>query len=301
MRIQSLQDLHHSFPDIDDLWNISDLDQTESRIRSRLPLEGTTLTGPQVEAMTQLVRLYSLQGKTPEARATLDSLKTLLPLLDPKERTRPEIRCHLEEGRHYCLSMSPSRALESFSEAWQKATAAQMDVFAIDAAYMISITVPVKQGKKWLQQAIEIAESSEDEFCKMWLSHLYMMDGWQAFDAHDFNRALVAFDKANSKCSLKESENKSRVFRWCKARTLRALGQYEKALKIQESLLEEMMQSGEGNGHVFLEIAECHLALQDPGKSKSFYEMAYDALKKDKWYTDNNDDELSRIQKNSKK
>ena len=61
MRLQSLQDLHHSFPDIDGFWQMSNLDQTEIQIRQKLPVEGQPVTRQQVENVQRIVTLWKLR------------------------------------------------------------------------------------------------------------------------------------------------------------------------------------------------------------------------------------------------
>lgn len=300
MRIESLHDLHLALPDVDGFWNYSDLNETENRIRSQLPSGDQPWTATGIEVLTQLVRVYSLQGRRKEAHSVLESIRGLLPTLPDSERGRPEVRFFLEEGRLHCLSMYPAKALDSFVKAWKQADRLNLHLFAIDAAYMFSITLPMKQGKKWLHAAIELAEKSQESAGRAWLSHLYMMQGWHAFDTHDYSKALGFFESAIASRSANNPEVHPRTLLWCQARALRALGRIDEALKIQMGLQLEFEGAGETNGHVSLEIAECHLALNDPDKAKSFYETAHGLLKKDQWYSDNHAMELARIQKNSK-
>jgi tetratricopeptide (TPR) repeat protein len=301
MRIQSLHDLHFSFPDIDGYWDTQDLEKTEKRIRTQLPTSGTSATSLQIEAMTQMARLVSLQGKLKEAREFLVFSEALLKALSPSERQRVQTRYYLEEGRYYCLSMFPSRALDSFQKAWELSSKDQkLDVLAIDAAYMISITVPAKQGKEWLQIAILRAEASKEHFVRSWLAYLYMATGWQAFDTHEYSRALGLFEKAQAN-SANEPPLFIRTLKWCSARCLRGMDQYEKSLQIQQEISDELSALGESNGYVFLEMAECYQALQQSEKARAHFELAFEKLKIDKWYSDNFDHDLTRIQKKSKK
>lgn len=301
MRIQSLHDLHFSFPDIDGFWDTQDLSATETKIRGHLPSGLSTTSSVHIEAMTQLARLFCLQGKLKEAREFLVFAETLLKELKEEDRKRAQTRYYLEEGRFYCLSMYPSRALDSFGKAWEMSSEVpELAVLAIDAAYMISITLPAKQGREWLQKAIQRAESSSDKLVRSWISHLYMATGWQAFDTHEFAKALSYFEKADQ-ASFDEKTPVSRTLKWCTARCLRALNEFEKSLKIQQEISNELSEVGESNGYVYLEMAECYQALQDAEKARSYFELAFEKLKMDKWYSDNFDHDLSRIQKNSKK
>lgn len=301
MRIQSLHDLHFSFPDIDGYWNIQNLEKTEEKIREKLFSEDSSSNAFQIETMTQLARLFGLQGKLKEAREFLIRADILLKELPSEEAIRPQTRYYLEEGRFYCLSMFPSRALDSFQKAWELSSKSpHLDILAIDAAYMLSITLPAKQGKEWLQIAVEKAENSKETFAQHWLSHLYMASGWQAFDMREFKRALEYFEKAR-RASKDENKLVMRTILWCMARCLRALSEPSKSLEIQQGIALALSEQGESNGYVFLEIAECYQALNQSEEARSYFELAYEKLKLNKWYSDNFNHDLSRIQKNSKK
>jgi tetratricopeptide (TPR) repeat protein len=300
MRIQSLRDLHTSFPDIDGLWNVLDLTETENKIQALLPAEGLPYSASQIEILTQQVRLYSLQGKQDKARHLLEICQSLLQKLPVESRAQAEIRFYLEEGRYYCLSMYPAKALDSFRNAWLAAEKIKSDIFAIDAAYMLSITLPAKQGKTWLQMAIKLAETSTNRFAAVWLSWLYMMEGWQAFDGRDFLKAKNLFEKALAQFERGSSKTLYYPLKWAQARTLRALGQSAAALATQEAIAVEMAGQGQSSGYVYLEIAECQRALENHEKAKSYYQLAHENLNKDVWYCENHKDDLTRILKNSK-
>lgn len=301
MRIQSLHDLHFSFPDTDGYWNVEDLAMTESKIRLQIPKINETPQPKQIEAMTQLARLFCLQGKLKEARDFLVFAETLLKDLSEKERTRPQVRYYLEEGRFYCLSMYPSRALDSFQKAFEiSSESSELEIFAVDSAYMMSITLPAKQGSKWLQIAIEIAQKTKDSHGRQWQTFLYMADGWKAFDHHNYEKALSLFERAQS-FSNDETPAVNRTIKWCTARCLRALNQIEKSLDFQMQISRELSQAGESNGYVLLEMAECYQILQKTEEARAYFQLAYDKLKIDKWFFDNCGADLSRMQKLIKK
>lgn len=301
MRIQSLQDLHLSFPGIQGYWNMQDLEQTEKQIRAHFPLDETSANSAQVEAVTQMARLFSLQGQLKEARQCLVYSDLLLKSLDPDDLVRMKTRHYLEEGRFYCLSMIPFRALESFRKAWElSADVSDLDFLAIEAAYMISTTVPAKQGKDWLQRALDRLERSTEESLAHWRPHLYMAMGWQAFDARDFSTALEYFQKAYE-CVPDQKAPIAVTIKWCKGRCLRAMSDTAEALKIQEEIATMLAEKGDSNGYVLLEMAECFQQLQQAEKARNHFQLAFEKLKLDKWYCDNSDDELRRIQKNFKK
>lgn len=297
MRIESVRDLHTQFPDVDGYWASGDLAATEAAIRSVLPADmNEAWNAKALDAITQLVRVQNLQGKHAEAKETLEFARKLIMAIDPAKRTRLEIRSALEEGRHLCLSMMPSKAQKHFSQAWTMATATGEVSLAVEAAVMLSISQPPKFKNDWLQRAIELAEKTEAQQAKLWLAQLYLMEGWHAFDFRRFDDALKSFELALER-PREPGEMTSLIrIRWCVARAMRALGRHQEALDIQKELLAELSSRGELNGHVFLEIAECLQLLKKTGEAKAYFESAYRELSANAWYSDNKASELGRME-----
>lgn len=297
MRIESVRDLHSQFPDLDGYWISDDLVETEATIRATLPTDfAGEWNSKALGAITQLVRAQNLQGKITEAKETLELARKLILNLPPADRGHNEIRLLIEEGRHLCLSMIPSKAQPYFQQAWTMATASN-DVFhAIEAAVLLSISQPPKFKNDWLQRAIELGEKADASEPKLWLAQLYLMEGWHAFDFRRFEDALRSFNLALNRPRVRGEMTSLILIRWCIARTLRALGRNKEALDIQNELLTEVSSSNKSNGYIFLEIAECLQLLGKIDEAKTYFESAYKELSVDGWYSDNNASELSRMQ-----
>jgi tetratricopeptide (TPR) repeat protein len=296
MRIESLHDALSFFPDIDGFWQSESLEESESQILSKLPPNwATEWTSQSVELLTQLARVQGLRGNLPMARATLDQARQMIATstkdLDPKV----EVRWLLEQGRMLCLGMSPVKAQDMFDQAWTQANKKGLTFFAIDAALMQSTIRPPKFQNEWLLKAFALAESSTDPQARLWLSQLLFLQGWHAFDFRQFEKALEFFDKAMAQPRPLEEPWKVMAFQWSRARTMRALGQVEQALAIQQTLLNDMSLKGNISGHVYLEIAECQQMMKQTEQAKSNFELAYADLSVDGWYADNRADELSRM------
>jgi tetratricopeptide (TPR) repeat protein len=297
MRIESVRDLHSQFPDIDGYWNHEDLAATEANLRAVLPADSSgEWSTTALNAVTQLVRAQYLQGKSGEAKETLELARKVIFALEPARRGRDEIRLLIEEGRHLCMSMMPSKAQVHFQQAWTSATTAGETFLAIEAAVMLSISQPPKFKNDWLQRAIELAEKTDVAQAKLWLAQLYLMDGWHAFDFRRFEDALKSFKMALERPRERGEMTSLILIRWCVARALRALGRNQEALDIQKELLIEVSNDGKLNGHIFLEIAECLQLLKKTEEAKSFFESAYKELSVNGWYSDNKASELSRMQ-----
>ncbi|MGZ3724677.1 MAG: hypothetical protein ACXWQQ_02715 [Pseudobdellovibrio sp.] len=301
MRIQNLRDLHLFFPDIDGFWNHQNLIETEQRIRAELPFGEGAVSASQIEALTQAVRLFCLQGKMKEAKEFLSGVEQHLKVIAAEDSQRLRVRYFLEEGRYFSLSMSPVRAIESFRQAWEIAhKIKKLDFFAVDAAYMVSITLPVKARKDWLNKALEISEASEaGSLAAKWRPYLCMQTGWYFFDSHDFFGAQEYFNKARSYCD-EENIFLARNLKWCSARVARAMGQFDTALATQKEILMEMTLAGEEDGFVYLEIAECCQSKQDYAMAAVNFGKAYERLKENNWYSENFSDNLKEILKKSK-
>lgn len=302
MRIQSLYDLHMSFPDIDGYWNTQNLDETERRIRSQLPNGDEVVNHVQIEVLTQAVRLLCLQHKMVDAKNFLNYAETLLKDLKTEENIRLHIRYFLEAGRFYSLCKYPARALELFRRAWELSFQnKKLDYLAIDAAYMISITLPVKQSKSWFKSALEMAVAAEsNSLAARWKPYLYMQAGWQAYDLCEYESALKNFLQAQDLIST-ENVFMVRTLKWSSANTLRVLGRADEALKTQLEIFHELVSEGESNGYVYLELAECYQAIQDFENAAVYYERAFEKLKTNEWYSENFAHDLSEIQKKAKK
>ena len=284
MRIESLYSALAYFPDIDGFWQPEDFPATEREIRSKSPVT--------VELLSQLARVQGLQGELPAARETLELARQMM-----TERAEPRARLRwlLEQGRIHCLAMSPTKANEFFVQAWNLANEAGESFFAIDAALMLSTIRPPKSQNEWLQKALSLAETSDDSRARLWLTQLYLLDGWHSYDFRQFEKALESFNKAISMPSLSDDQSRTYPLLWSKARVLRAMGQVTEALEIQERLWKEMQSSGKVNGHVYLEIAECYQLLRNQDEAKANFELAYAELSADGWYSDNHAEDLSRM------
>jgi tetratricopeptide (TPR) repeat protein len=292
---------HLAFPDIDGFWENDDLNRTETKIRAMVPSFETKWTGQQLQLATQLARVLALQGQLPEARQTLIACEKHLADLNEAEKVEAEIRLHLEQGRFDCLSNSPAKGIHSFKLAWISAEKAQQIVHLIDAAYMFSITLPAKSGREWLERAMKLAQGTNDPRANQWWPHLYIAEGWFYFDSHQFDKALLSFDQAAKAMGDSKDASLEKNIAWCRGRTLRATGKINEALQIQEATLKNLNAHTGNNGFIYLEMAECYLALQNHEKAQAAFLSAHEYLHQYKWYADNHADELERMKKLGKK
>lgn len=298
MRTQTVQDLYKQFPDIDGFWTSDDLTVTEATIRHQLPdKQEMPWTSEEIGRLTQLARVQNLQEKSNDAKVTLDKARALFLNCPPDSgKVRTEIRLILEEGRHLWLARNPAKAQNFFNQAWTMATEMKEDFFAVDAAIMLSLCQPKKSQNEWLQKALALAEGSRDEQGKLWLTQLYVLNGWHCFDFRRFEEALENFNKALARPRGNGETSDLFMIRWCVGRALRGLNRVAEALDVQTQLKTDLSILGRVNGYVFLELAECLQLLQRTEDAKGFFELAYKDLSMNPWFSDNNPTELRRMQ-----
>ena len=252
--------------DIDQLWNFNDPAASEKRFRE-LP------ASPEVQ--TQIARALGLQRKFDEAHKTLDAVVTNSP--------RVEVRYLLERGRVFNSSGKPDQARPLFLAAWEKARAAKLDFFAVDAAHMLGIL----DGLAWHEKALALAEQSSDTNAQGWVGSLLNNIGWTYYDQRDYAKALDAFERDLKWFERRQKHERARIARYSIGKTYRAMGRYEEALALQKSL--------EPDGYVLEEIAECLLALKRPEEAKPYFARAHESLSKDEWLVANESQRLKRI------
>lgn len=87
----------------------------------------------------------------------------------------------------------------------------------------------------------------------------------------------------------------TQIATWCIARTLRSMGQFEDALTMQQALLHELDSTGEADGYVVEEIAECLTALDRSDEARPFFAQAYQHLVTDLWLAEQAPAWLARL------
>ena len=160
---------------------------------------------------------------------------------------------------------------------------------------MLGIVEPPDQQLVWNLKALALAEASPDPRTQKWLGSLYNNIGWAYHDLGQDERALAIFQKALAWRIDQGQVAETRIARWSVARILRALQQTEEALGIQQSLYEELTQSGASDGYVEEEIGECLLSLDRADAAQAYFAAAYQSLAADAWLVENEPDRLARL------
>ncbi len=280
--------LPQNLPDFDLLWDYDQPDQTETKFREIL-LQFPEDDSAFLELLTQIARAQGLQRKFDQAHQTLDQVERRL----REVPSRAKVRYLLERGRVFNSSGKPEEACPFFEQALEMAKGLKEDFYAVDALHMLAITASPDQRLTLNLQAIELAESSQQEKARNWLGSLYNNTGWAYYDLNDYAAALRVFEKAEGWQRSKGKVRETRIAAWCVARTLRSLRRVEEALAKQMTLQEE--SADESDGYVFEEIGECLLALNRVDKARPYFAKAYELLSKDAWLAEQEPERLLRL------
>lgn len=292
-------------PDFDSLWDYNKPAETESKFRGILIVaEQSGDTIYVAELKTQIARTLGLQQKFDEAHQLLDEVDAAErqgrgsagASPSPVRWNKVRVRYLLERGRVFNSSKQKDKALPLFEEAWDLASDAGLDFFAVDAAHMMAIASDSLRVMEWNQKALALAEKSAEPKARRWRASLYNNIGWDFFSQQKFNSALAMFEKAIPARIENQQPTELRFAKWCVAKAQRMLGRLDEALATQHALEAEWRESGEGeDGFVFEEIAECLLAQGDAVAAKPYFAKAYKSLSSDLWLSRDEPDRLKRL------
>jgi tetratricopeptide (TPR) repeat protein len=278
--------------DFDAQWDFDDPAATEKKFRELLPAAvDSGNESYHLQLLTQIARTLALQRRFDDAHATLDEVESRL----TPDLSLVRVRYLLERGRTLNSSKRKDEARPLFLEAWDLAKSIGEDGYAVDAAHMMGIIEPAEEALEWNRQAVALAESSTNERARRWRGSLYNNIGWTVFGQENYEEALGWFEKALVARQEEEKPGDVRIAKWCIAKTLRVLGRVEEALKMQQALLREHEAEGGRDGYVYEELAECHLALDQPGKSREYFALAWEELSEDAWLVDTEPERIARL------
>jgi len=280
-------------PDFDALWNYDDPAGTEARFREVLnKTEASSAREYQASLMTQIARSQGLQQHYSDALTTLNQADAII---QPDMRTA-RVRSLLERGRVFNSSGKPQDSIPIFKEAMDRARQSGLDFYAVDAAHMLGIAAKGDESLHWSEEAMRIAESSQDERARKWLGALYNNTGWTYSDMGRYQDALNMFEKDFAYRRGLGKADEMGIARWSMASTMRRMGRVEEALKIQKELLElPERRNNENEGYTREEIGECLLALGKKSEAAPFFARAWELLHDDPWIKQDEPKRLERL------
>ncbi len=250
------------------LWDFDDLDATEERLRAQLALEPSD--DGRAEVLTQLARVEGLRGGFEEGERLIEEAEAIA---GASEVARARI--DLERGRLRRSSGNVEAALPLFESAFAVSLEAGELFIAVDAAHMVALAAPDRDGfVAWTERGIELAESSDA--ASYWLGPLLNNLGWEYYDAGEFADALDVFQRA-LEARERDSENRAAIemARYAVGKTLRALGRPEEAARLLEQAVAWADGAGKPDGWFHEELAEEYAEL---GREDDAREQARAAL-----------------------
>ena len=280
--------------DFDKKWNYSDPVATRSSFQSYLNKSDDL--DYELQLKTQIARTYSLKAEFNKAHKLLDEVEANLSGTTPIAK----VRYLLERGRTYNSANEKAKAKEIFINAYESSKSLDLDKFTIDAAHMIAIAAKdLDQKLSWTEKGIKAAQATDDEKLKGWVGVFLNNSGWDLFEAKRLNEALDMFKRCEEFHKSAGNKQNQNIARWSIAKTYRYLGELEKSLKIQKSLLSE--NNGiDQSGYTYEELAELYFLMEKKEKAKDFFAKAYSILSKDIWLQKNEADRLKRLKDLSK-
>jgi len=282
--------------DFDKLWDYRQPAETERKFREILNGSDYERASEfHLQLLTQIARTFSLRRMFDEAHNMLNEVSAMM----TGTPAVSGIRYYLELGRTYNSSGNKPAAVEAFTKALNIAAELHEDAYTIDALHMLAIISDPETAISLNEQAIQLAEASQDVRANNWLGSLYNNLGWAYFDKQQFERALIIFLRALQWREGKESPTEIFIAKWCVARTLRALNRLDEAIKIQLALLEQMVETGQEDGYVYEELGELYL-LKNESIHKMYFGFAFRELSKDPWMGSNEIERLQRMETLSK-
>jgi len=274
--------------DIDSYWEYSDPAASEARFRSLL---GQVQGDQRLEVQTQIARTFSLRRDFAQAHKLLDEVEPQLASAGAGAR----VRYLLERGRTYNSAGDKERARPLFVQAWEIATAHDLEGLAVDAAHMVPIVVGGAEGAQWTQRGVDLARRSNDPKARAMLPALLNNHAWNLHDEGRYAEALPVFREAEAAWLATGRQPQGRIARWSVARCLRSLGRLDEALTIQRSLEKEWAAAGSVDGYVLEELAELLEASGREDEAKPYFRRAAEELGKDAWLARNEPQRLARL------
>ena len=269
--------------DLSSLWDFSRPDVSEQRFRAAL------LTASEDDALilrTQIARSLGLRRDFERAREELRAVAKELDRAGAEARTR----YFLELGRTYASAAHPAElqtpqarelARSAYRQAIELARTASLDGLAIDAIHMMAfVDTDAADQLKWAGEALRIVESSTQPAARRWEASIRNNLGHALHQLGRYDEALVQLRQAVAIRERGTSAEATRTAHWMVARTLRAMGRVDEALKIQLRLEREADLAGEPDRYVFEELRLLYASKGEPDRARHYEDRIAAATRK---------------------
>ncbi len=278
--------------DFDALWDFQHPDASERGFRALLPAAQAAADATYTaELLTQIARAQGLQGHFDQAHTTLAQAAPQLAHAAP----RAHVRYLLERGRVFRSGGDDDQARPAFLDAWELAREHGEIAYAVDAAHMLGIIGSPEDQVTWNERALALADESDDEAARRWLGPLYNNLGWTYHDTGRYDEALDLFRRGLRFRQESGQIREARLARWAVGRALRSLERYDEALRVQETLRDELEASGHEDGFVYEELGEILLATDQPDEARPYFDHALTLLSQDEWLAGHEPERIARL------
>jgi tetratricopeptide (TPR) repeat protein len=156
---------------IDNVWKLGDPATVEATFHKML-LQAKVLkdTAACLYILSQIALAQAIQSNFDDAHKTLDEAEALL----TPEYEIARVKILLERGVFFRQAGNIQEAIAHLKKAYVFSIEHDLDLAAIEAAHLIAIAAQTPAEKlAWNQRAIDVAENSNDNQAKAWLSQLY--------------------------------------------------------------------------------------------------------------------------------
>lgn len=262
--------------DVADLWQRGDPAASEARMR--VALENARGDDALI-IHTQIARTHTFRKDFDQARQILRGVESDVPAAGPEAQAR----YWLELGRSYASHQHPAAsqtnetrelAREAYRKALAIATDAGLDDLTVDALHMFPfVDTDPALALSWTQKALDVVLESDQPAAKRWEASIRSNLGEAYFDLAQYKEALEQFKQA---LALRERDGAPhasvRDATWHVARTLRLLGEFDRALEIQQRLADTAYAANAQRHYIHDELSLLYAALDDPERARHFAE-----------------------------
>ena len=275
------------------LWDFQQPQNTQQRLLDHLSeTEADSTVAYQLEVQTQVARTLGLQMEYAAAHQLLDHIQSELTKANP----RTKIYYLLERGRVYNSAGEKKPAVEVFEQAWKLAVDSKEDPLAMDAAHMVAIAAEPQIALTWSEQAMALAEQSDNPLVTKWLGPLYNNTGWTHDEQGNYEQAMELFQKGLQFQLAQGWTSETVTAWWTVAHTQRMLELFEESLTTLEEVVRRWRELGQKtDGYVWEEQAECLLALGKTEQAQLHFRSAWELLSKDDWLVANEPIRIQRL------
>ncbi len=264
----------------DELFQARRLDQALEQYQAAQHLARDEFNRPiEVEALSQIARVFMMQGKKDEGRQWLDKASAIASESDPMGWSRfIGVR-----GRYQWRENDLQGARETFEHMYSFCSDNNLWSRAVDAANMNAIVADTPEDQiAWSRRGIEIAEKAEVD---SWLGPLWNNLAATYFDIHQYDEALDCYLKARGYHWQHSDERSKLMADYQIGMTLRMLGKMADAARWLRPVLAwaERLEDHVAIAQAAQDLGEVEIACQRQTSGIALLRQALDAYRTAKY------------------